>query len=66
MLFFALLAMLLGAFVIVFLILSLSPSSLVLALIVVLVLWVVLRSYKRWVADKPVEEQEGTGVRAVC
>jgi len=58
MLFLALLAMLLGAFVIVFVIVTLSPSSIFLMLIVVLVLWFVVRSYRKWSASKPDEEHE--------
>ena len=58
-LFLVLLVTLVGAFAIVFLIISLSPSSLFLMLIVVLVLWFVLRSYRKWSASKPDEEREG-------
>jgi hypothetical protein len=56
MLFLALLAMLIGAFLVVFLIVSLSPGSLVLTLIVVLIVWVAVRSYRKWAASKPDEE----------
>lgn len=56
MLFLALLVMLIGAFVVAFVIVSLSPTSLVLTLIVVLIVWFVFRSYRRWGASKPDEE----------
>lgn len=56
MLFIALLTMVLGAFVVVFVIVSLSPTSLVLTLVAVLVVWFVVRSYRKWVTSKPDEE----------
>ena len=58
MLFFALLAGVLGSFVIVELIFALSPGSIIIALIVVLALWVILRSYRKWVSDKSAEDAE--------
>ena len=64
-LFFSLLAVLLGAFLVVFLIVSLSPQSLVLTLIVVLVLWVTVRSYRKWVTDKSEKEVQREGQRCL-
>lgn len=48
--------MVLGAFVVVFVIATLSPTSLFLTLIAVLVVWLVFRSYRKWVASKLDEE----------
>jgi membrane protein implicated in regulation of membrane protease activity len=62
MLFFALLAVLMGSFLVVFLIASLSPTSLFLTLIVVVIVWVVVRSYRKWVAGKTDEERDGKSV----
>lgn len=56
MLFLMLLAMVFGAFAVVFLIATLSPTSLFLTLIAVLIIWMVFRSYRKWVASKPDEE----------
>lgn len=56
MLFFALLAMLVGSFLVVFVIVSLSPASLFLVLILVVIIWFVFRSYRKWVFNKPDEE----------
>ncbi len=52
----------------VFLIVNLSPQSIVLTLIVVLVLWVIVRSYRKWVADKSEKEYRGksNGVCSRC
>lgn len=58
MIFFILLVTLLGTFVIVELIFTLSPNSIVIALVAVLVLWVVLRSYRKWASDKSEEDAE--------
>jgi uncharacterized membrane protein YfcA len=62
-LFLGLLAVLIGAFLVVFLVVSLSPEALVLTLIVVLILWVVVRSYRNWVANKPEEESRRQGLQ---
>lgn len=61
MLFLVLLATLIGAFAVVFVVLSLSPTSLFLTLIVVLIVWVVFRSYRKWAASKLEEETGGHG-----
>ncbi|MGD0160476.1 MAG: hypothetical protein ABSB89_09290 [Candidatus Bathyarchaeia archaeon] len=47
-----------GAFVLVELIFAFSPGSAVLALIVVLALWLILRTYRKWVSDKSEEDEE--------
>jgi membrane protein implicated in regulation of membrane protease activity len=59
-LFLSLLAVVLGAFVIVFLILSFSPNLIILALVAVLIIWVVVRSYRNWAAHQSEEEHEAT------
>lgn len=56
-LFFALLAMVLGAFVIVFLVLTVSPSFIVLFLVAALILWVIVHSYRNW-ADNRAEKED--------
>jgi positive regulator of sigma E activity len=56
MLFFKLLVILIGAFVVAFVIFTLSPTSLFLTVIAVLILWVVVRSYRKWVADRSEEK----------
>jgi len=61
MLFFTLLAGVLGAFAVVELIFALSPSSIIVALVVVLFLWIILRSYRKWVSDKSGEDEEAEG-----
>ena len=58
MLFFTILAAVLGAFVIVELIFALSPGSIVIALIVVLALWVILSSYRKWASEESEEDEE--------
>gem|GEM_PF-2193596 len=58
MLFFTILAAVLGAFVIVELIFALSPGSIIIALIVVFMLWVILRSYRKWASEESEEEEE--------
>lgn len=63
MLFLALLAVLLGAFAVVSLIAILSPASLFLMLIVVLVAWFVFRSYRKWVTSKSDEEGGSSSAR---
>jgi len=56
MLFFALLAMVLGAFVLVFLVLTVSPGFIVLFLVAALILWVIVHSYRNWAEDRAEEE----------
>ena len=43
---------------IVELIFALSPGSIVIALIVVLALWVILRSYRKWASEESEEDEE--------
>jgi len=56
MLFFVLLATIIGAFVVVLIVVSLWHTSLFLVLIVVLIVWFIYRSYRKWEADKPKED----------
>ena len=58
MLFLALLVMVLGAFVIVFLIFSLGPNLIVLFLVAVLIVWTVVRSYRDWAGNKTEKDDE--------
>lgn len=56
MLFLTLFAMLVGAFLVLYLVVSLSPPSVILMLVVVFVVWFVFRSYRKWVAGRSGEE----------
>jgi predicted neutral ceramidase superfamily lipid hydrolase len=62
MLFFVLLATLLGAYTVIFIVVSLSPTSLVVVLIIILVVWSVFRSYRKWVDSRHDEESGSEGV----
>jgi membrane protein YdbS with pleckstrin-like domain len=56
-LFLVLLATVLGAFLIVYLIISLSSNLIILALVAVLIMWIVVRSYKNWSGNKAEKER---------
>jgi membrane protein implicated in regulation of membrane protease activity len=59
MLFFVLLATLLGAYLFVFLIISVAPNLLFVMLIAVLVIWFLFSSYRKWARDKRNEDNKG-------
>jgi predicted lysophospholipase L1 biosynthesis ABC-type transport system permease subunit len=58
MLFILLTAMLIVPFVLIWVIISLSPSLFVVVLVVAATAWVILRAYKNWVANKSKEGEK--------